>query len=185
MTKKILPTPEQLRELLTYDPETGKLFWKPRDVSYFERTSRPEANLKSWNKRFLGKEAFTYLSSDGYRISAIFGRYIRAHRAAWAIHHGEWPSGEIDHINGVRDDNRLINIRDCKHHENMRNGLIRSNNKSGFKGVSWDEEAGKWRAQICYAGKKKSLGRFCSENEAHDAYFAAAIKHHGEFARFG
>lgn len=183
MDKRILPTPEQLRELLRYDPDTGKLFWKPRSIAYFNDKHCPARQISTWNARFLGKEAFTSKNQCGYRSTVFLGYSMLAHRVAWAIVKGDWPVGEIDHINGIRDDNRLVNLRDCKHSENMMNGIIRSNNKSGFKGVSWDEESAKWKAQI-YAEKRKiNLGRFTCAKEAHEAYCIAAFKYHGEFAR--
>lgn len=184
MTKKILPTPKELRQLLRYEPETGKFFWKERPVEMFSGKSQPPERIHAnWSARFLGKEAFTSTNQDGYKESHVRGKCLRAHRVAWAIYYGEWPKGEIDHINGVRDDNRIANLRDSEHCENMRNGLLRADNKSGLKGVSWDSESNRWRAQIMANGKKKNLGRFDCPNAAHAAYCEAAKKYHGEFAR--
>lgn len=183
MGKQILPTPEQLRKLLRYEPETGKLFWRPRDVSYFNYTGSPSRQLAAWNTRFLNKEAFTCTNSAGYKASVVMGVGLLAHRVAWAIYYGAWPSNVIDHINGITSDNRISNLRDCEHYENSRNARIRLTNKSGLKGVSWDRESGKWRAQIFSDGKKKNLGRFDDPFDAHHAYCTAAKKHRGEFAR--
>lgn len=181
MTKKILPTPEQLRELLTYDPETGKLFWKVRSRDWFNS----ERYMNSWNARYAGREAFTASDDKGYRRTNFSGICITAHRAAWAIFHGEWPSEEIDHINNVRCDNRIENLRPASRTGNNRNRLISVLNTSGLKGASWNKQSRRWVAQIAVSGKKIFLGYHDTAEDAHNAYCAASIKYHGEFARHG
>lgn len=88
----------------------------------------------------------------------------------------------VDHINRDRSDNRRSNLRLCSLAENNRNGSIRSNNNSGFKGVSWDKARGKWQAGIGLNGTRKALGRFDSAEDAARAYDAAALANYGEFA---
>ncbi len=181
MTKKSLPTPEQLRELLTYDPETGKLFWKERGRGWFNS----DRYMNSWNARFAGAEAFTAKTEQGYHHTNFGGICIKAHRAAWAIHHGEWPADEIDHVNNVRHDNRIANLRHASRTDNTRNRLISVANTSGLKGASWNTESRKWVAQIAVSGKKIFLGYHETPEAAHAAYCAASIRYHGEFARHG
>ena len=95
------------------------------------------------------------------------------------------PDGqEVDHINVNPLDNRRENLRICSHHENSFNRTKYSNNKSGFKGVYFDKQKQKFRAYINIDGKRKYLGYFDDPEEAHQAYCKAAIKLHGEFARF-
>lgn len=102
---------------------------------------------------------------------------------AWAIHHGEWPDGEIDHINMKRDDNRIANLRLATSSDNRMNSGRQENNTSGMKGVYWKKARGKWMSQIQVASKQIFLGRYATKAEAHAAYCEAAKKYHGEFAR--
>lgn len=139
MSEKI--TPERLRELLDYNPETGELRWKPRPATMF----KAEHWQRTWNTRQAGRPAFT-VGDKGYRRGMIFRRMYLAHVVAWAISTGKWPDGQIDHINGVRDDNRLANLREVTRSENCRNGKRRSSNTSGVNGVA--RHGDRWRAYI-------------------------------------
>lgn len=94
-----------------------------------------------------------------------------------------YPSLEVDHINLDGLDNRLSNLRVASHAENNRNKPLRSDNKSGAKGVTWDKERGKWFAKISCAGRQIALGRFDYIEDAKAAYDRAAVKIHGDFAR--
>lgn len=104
------------------------------------------------------------------------------HRLAWFLHYGEWPTCQVDHINGDRHDNRISNLRLASSSENQRNRKRPKNNTSGYKGVSWIEHYQMWQATIKFDGKNKYLGRFDTPEEASDAYNKAALRHHGEFA---
>lgn len=178
MAARILPTPEQLRELLRYEPDTGKLFWLPRPREMF---TKDRLHL-SWNSRHAGKEAFT-ASNRGYKVGRVFDLIHQGHRIAWAVHFGEWPAGLIDHIDGNRSDNRICNLREATQSENgMNRGATRANS-SGLKGAAWSEKYGKWESRIKAAGKAKFLGYFDTAEEAHGAYVKAVSTHHGEFAR--
>lgn len=179
MAERIVPTPEQLRELLRYDPDTGKLFWKERPAVDFKNSRL----CNSWNARFAGKEAFTADNGKGYLCSFIFKMPMKAHRVAWAIHYGEWPPGHIDHINRIKSDNRISNLRIATIAENQWNTSTSLANTSGLKGVSWSASQKKWRARISVRGVMVWLGYFESKDEAHAAYCEAAKKYHGEFAR--
>jgi hypothetical protein len=96
---------------------------------------------------------------------------------------GAPPGQQVDHINGDTLDNRRVNLRLATHGQNQHNRGKYRNNKSGYKGVSWDKAAGKWRAQIKFNNKKYNLGRYHDPIEAALAYDAAAIRLHGAFAR--
>ena len=94
------------------------------------------------------------------------------------------PDGmETDHINGDSLDNRRENLRICTHAENLRNRKMNSGNKSGYKGVYWFSQRGKWRAAITLNGKNVHLGLFTDPADAAKAYDKAAQEHFGEFAR--
>lgn len=170
-------TPGFLSEILKYDPLTGKLFWKERPVSMFSNSRA----CRSWNSRYAGKEAFT-ADLNGYRQGMINYRTLYAHRVAWAIYYGEWPTDQIDHINCDRSDNRIANLRSADAFGNNRNQMLMKNNTSGFKGVS-RARSGRWVAKIMAGGKYKHLGTFDSAVEAAKVYARAAAGYHGEFAR--
>jgi hypothetical protein len=157
--------PHTLRGLLEYDPETGVLTWR----------HRPHGP-KNFNARYAGKEAGCLLPI-GYRQLSISKKGFYAHRVAWAIHHGSWPEYEIDHINGVTNDNRISNLRSVSHKENHRNQSVPKNNKSGVIGVHWNRKSRKWRAQIKIDGEQTYLGSFNCVTDAAAARAAAEIKY--------
>ena len=179
MAKKPLPTPDELRQLLRYEPETGKLFWRERRREWFKTKNA----FGTWNRKYPGQEAFTAFDSKGYLTGRINSRLYKAHRVIWAMCRNAWPLLEIDHINGVKVDNRLSNLRDISTSENARNRGANSNNTTGFKGVSFIRRHGKWRADIMLDRKPYYLGRFDTPEEAHGAYCEAANRLHGEYAR--
>jgi hypothetical protein len=111
----------------------------------------------------------------------VFNRKIKAARLAWLVTTGEWPKGEVDHINGDPSDNRRENLRICTHAENMMNRKMHKSNAIGIKGVY--QNRNKFRAQIRVNGKVYRLGSFCTPQDAGAAYLAAASKLHGEFVR--
>jgi hypothetical protein len=121
------------------------------------------------------------LKSNGYAYISVGGRSYRAHRLVWFYNFGEWPKSELDHINGIKNDNRLCNLREVTRSQNMQNCGKYLNNTSGFKGVSWNKQSNKWKAQICISGKHKHLGSFDTPEEASIAYQLAAKELHGEF----
>jgi hypothetical protein len=157
---------EQLKTLLRYDPETGKLFWLPRTPDIFLGKEQPAAHSCAiWNKRFAGKEALTAESGRGYRQGSLLGAKCFAHRAAWALASGQWPEGEVDHINGDRGDNRSENLRSTTRTENGRNQKLRKTNTSGVMGVS-KTRGNRWQAHAKVDGVSKYLGTFSSKEEA-------------------
>lgn len=166
MAMKPLPSPEVLRQLLRYEPETGKLFWKERDIKWFTGAGPERTRSWSrWNKQFSGKEALT-ADNCGYRAGRIFERKYQSHRVVWALVKGAWPSGLLDHIDGDRRNNRIENLREVSDIENCRNTARRSDNASGHVGVSWYERKKKWRAYVAVNGKQQHLGFFISLGDA-------------------
>jgi hypothetical protein len=121
--------------------------------------------------------------STGYIYVAVSGHSLQAHRVVWAREHGEWPALQIDHINGVRTDNRPQNLRLATGMQNMHNSGVTAKSKSGIKGVHWCKDKRKWGAWICVNKKRIGLGRFDRIEDAAAAYASAATKHFGEFAR--
>lgn len=172
MTDKNLPSIEYMHKRLRYEPETGKLFW--RDC---------EEMPKKWRTRYAGREAFTAVS-QGYRQGDIDGVKFWAHRVIWASHYGEWPSDQIDHINGVRDDNRISNLRVVTNQQNQRNASMQRNNTSGVCGVEWHKASGKWQASIRINGRRRHLGLFTALEDAAEAR-AEASRRYGFTDRHG
>lgn len=154
-----------LKKILDYNPETGIFTWliRPR-----RRACSPVAGTISL----------------GYRRICIKQHHYSAHQLAWLYVTGQWAGGEIDHINGVKDDNRWVNLRKADRQTNQANSKIRVSNKTGFKGAG-SPLAGrrKFPARITVNYKTLWLGSFDTAQEAHDAYLAAAREHFGEFAR--
>jgi hypothetical protein len=141
MKAEVAVDPEMLRSLLSYDPETGELRWKARPRELF----KAEHFQRTWNTRHAGKLAFT-VGCQGYRRGTIFRRMYLAHIVAWAMYYDRWPTKCIDHINGVRDDNRIANLREATRTENARNARMKRNNTSGATGVF--PHKNRWRAYI-------------------------------------
>lgn len=173
MAKNPLPTPEQLRQLLDYEPVTGVLTWRERPAEMFTSDRLPaSARQTTWNARFGGKVA-GFIRPDGYRNIQFGKRTVKAHRVAWALHFGEWPASEIDHINHVRSDNRIANLRVTPRSKNARNKSKRRDNSSGFAGVSWHRRDMVWRAYIQHGGRQICLGSFAKKEDAIAARKAA------------
>lgn len=184
MADKRIPTPDELRQLLRYDPDTGRLFWNERPVSMFREDPRNTADMRQrqWNTRYSGTEAGTP-DKHGYLSVSVFKRPLKAHRVIWAILHSEWPNGEIDHVDGNPRNNRLGNLRLANRATNTINTRSHSDAASKYKGVSWHAQSRKWRAQISIGGNYQSLGLHQTEEEAARAYNAAVLKHNPKFAR--
>lgn len=174
MAAKALPSPDELRKLLDYDPETGVLTWRARTAGMFSNSGNgSEANAAGWNARWAWKPALSAVNNHGYRHGKIFACDHLAHRVAWALHYGEWPAEQIDHINGDRSDNRIANLRQASRTDNARNQKLHSTSQTGFAGVRWNGKAGKWRAEIRASGMSKHLGFFTDFAAACDARKAA------------
>ena len=122
--------------------------------------------------------------SNGYRIGALKGKTYCEHRLVWLYHYGAWPKGHIDHINGVRDDNRIENLREATRQQNSFNRKS-FGKTSEYKGVSWDKPGKKWRSQYTLAGKVHYLGLYETEEEAAEVYCKATEHLHKEYANYG
>lgn len=120
----------------------------------------------SVRSRIVGQPAFITIGKNGYLSSRVGGKNIYAHQAAWVIIHSSWPSGDIDHINGDRADNCILNLRDVTRSENSKNAKKSSANTSGVTGVVWHKGASKWASQIMVSGKNIYLGLFDDIHEA-------------------
>ena len=121
--------------------------------------------------------------SDGYIQIQINKKLYKAHRLIWMFHNGDIETGlDVDHINRIKSDNRIENLRLATVSQNQSNVTKYKNNTSGYKGVSWDKRRKKWRAQINHNNKKIHIGYFDTPELAHAAYIAAAAKLQGEFA---
>ncbi len=141
-------------ETISYDSETGVFCWA---------VGRPGCS----------KGAIAgHINTEGYRVIKLGRNAFLAHRLAWFLVHGEWPSLPLDHINGVRDDNRLQNLRMADHSINMQNKrAAMSNNKScGLLGVTWNKQHGRWQSKIMVRGVRHHVGLFDSAEDAHRAY---------------
>ncbi len=169
MTKTLLPL-AGLENVLRYEPDTGDLYWIA-NVGYKAKT---------------GAKAGT-VSQNGYLRITYKGKHYNSHRVAWYLHTGEDPRNSIfvDHIDGNKLNNKFSNLRLATHAENRCNSKIRCTSKCGYKGVYWQHDRKKWRAQITKNRKVTNLGSFDDPYEAHLAYCAAAARLHGEFANFG
>ena len=156
---------EYLRSVLEYDADTGIFTWlvKPAQCVH------------------VGDIAGT-LDSRGYRQIRLNGKKELAHRIAWAMAYGEWPTHCIDHVNHDKADNRLSNLRAATASQNRYNMPKYKNNTSGIKGVSFNRKAGKWRAFISADGVKKYLGEYHTKEAAASARASAAQLLHGDYA---
>jgi len=123
------------------------------------------------------------LDPNGYIYIAIDKKDYAAHRIAWIYVHGEEPSGELDHINLVKSDNCIKNLRIATHAQNCANRKRRSDNTTGYKGVY--RERGKYRSYIVVQGRNHRIGTFHTPEEAARAYADAARKYAGEFWNSG
>jgi len=167
-----LPSQELLLEFLQYEPETGKLFWRRRARKHF--ATLRACNL--WNTRFADKEAFSTARGFGYRSAAIFTRTYLAHRVIWKMVYGEDPDS-IDHINGAKDDNRIVNLRSVTHTMNTRNACLSRRNKSGCPGVTWHSRDNKWNVNMRVDMVLHHIGMFLDLGEAIAARKAAEKEH--------
>lgn len=166
-------TQQRLRELFDYDEASGRLIWR----------ERPEMSILR-NVRFAGKAAGTHDSSGHIQISIDKKLYL-AHRLTWLYHHGLIPDlMQIDHINGVRDDNHIENLRLATPIGNARNQRKQAGRTSRYKGVSFHKRLKRWQASIGIGnGKRLYIGYFDCEEAAARAYDAAAQREFGEFAK--
>lgn len=160
-------TQERLKELLSYDAETGEFTWKTKRG----RTTN-------------GVSAGT-IHSSGYMIIQLDKTKYGAHRLAWLYCYGETPSNMVDHINRVKLDNRIANLRLASESENQMNSKLSRNNTSGYKGVSYNKKSKLWRVNIANKGRYIYIGQFKTPEEANIKAKQAREKLHGEFCSHG
>lgn len=164
-------TQELLHRLFRYDKDSGHLIWREP----LHSTSRPP----------LGERAGCVKKCCGYRDIKIDGKPYKAHRLVWMYHFGEWPRGELDHVNLVKDDNRIENLRLATRSQNCANkrGLV------GLKGVHLryvrSDGSRRWVGMIKVSGRQRFLGYFDCPAAAACAYQIAADEEFGPFARHG
>ena len=158
------PSHETVSSFFDYDQETGNLIWKIKR-----------------KKAFAGSRA-GHIDSYGYLVVGINGRIYKAHRLVWFLLKKEWPLAQIDHINRIKTDNRIENLRLATPRQNKQNCMISSNNTSGVKGVSWNSKLRKWKASIRVDGVRTHVGYFSTLHDAREELKAARALHHKEFA---
>lgn len=142
-------TIEFLREILSYDPDTGVFIWKK--------------TLSNRNK--VGNVAGT-INDRGYIVITIKRKRLMAHRLAWLYYFCSEPNGVIDHLDGVHANNKISNLRDVEQVLNTRNNRLSKNNTSGYSGVYLNKRNGKWAVQIWHGMKRKCLGSFENKDQA-------------------
>lgn len=157
-------TQELLRERFHYDPESGAF-----------------TRIKGFSHNAVIGAPLELMDKCGYLYLRLHKRRFTIHRLIWMYVHGTWPAN-IDHINGNRSDNRILNLRECTVAENACN-TSRPTGISGYRGVYLDKRTGKWGARISKNRRDVRLGFFDDPKSAHEAYCEAAKQLHGEFAK--
>lgn len=154
-------TADYVKTLLNYDPVTGVFFWTDK------------AYGKAKNKKAGYADAKKY-----FRVQ-INGKKYFLHRIAWLIIYGSWPVGEIDHIDGNKQNNKIKNLRDVSKNMNQHNRKkAASSNMIGILGVSKTKKGRPYRARIKICGIEKNIGKFDTAEDAHKAYLKAKRKFH-------
>lgn len=154
-------TKEQVLSVLSYDHSTGHLIWLTNAGGRLRKGTRA------------GRVAAT-----GYREVGLCGYLYLEHRLIWLIHNGSFPENQIDHINRIKTDNRIENLRCCNTSENHQNIAMVATNTSGIIGVCWSKQHLKWQAQIGLKKKNIFLGLFDTIDEAAKARNEAELKYH-------
>lgn len=160
----------------------------PRDVVLDGLSYNPETGVFIRNKTGGGVRKGSVAGRkkhNGYIEISINNKRYYAHRLAWLIYYGFWPECQIDHINGVRDDNRICNLRIATNMQNQYNAKKPKNNTSGVKGVYWQKQVKKWQAYCDVNGKRYHLGLFSDIERARLSVMKFREKMHKEFCNHG
>lgn len=158
-------TQNELKSLFYYEHETGNFICK-------KASGRLKVGDICGNK-----------NHDGYMRIRINYKHYASHRLIWLYVYGEFPKNEIDHINGIKHDNRLCNLREATRSQNSLNRAITKRNTSKFKGVTFNKKTNKWQSQASFNNKYYYLGSFEKKEDAYNKYCEFSKKHHGEFIR--
>lgn len=154
-------TQEELKQLLSYNPEDGQF-----------------TRLKTTASNAVKGSVAGHVDSRGYVKIRINGREHSAHRLAWLYVYGWFPAGQIDHVNRNKSDNRITNLREVTISENAQNIGLKRSNKSGYTGVRWNIKRAKWVAHIKVDGQFRHLGCFNTLDAAADARRSAELAYH-------
>lgn len=146
-------TLDYIREFLSYDPETGLITWKKRPANRIQKGQRAGG-----------------ISGGGYESIRIKGRKIKTHHIAWFLYKNEWPDKSIDHINRVKTDNKISNLRLVSHSQNLANRGLLKNSSTKLTGVGFHKPSGLYQSRIALNKKRIPLGYFNSAKEAAQAY---------------
>ena len=183
MSKKQYPSIDLVCQSLRYSK--GRLFWKKRPRDHFPS----ESEWKRWNARYAGKEAGSIAFGGGhgpkyYRV-IVYVNDISIPRSiiVWAIFNGRWPEFVIDHKDTNTLNDNIRNLREATNSQSGANKRIFKNNSTGFKGVTFNKQMGKFTARITFNYSRKFLGYFDTVEEAGEAYARASKRYFGRFAR--
>lgn len=164
-------TQSLIRQLMDYDPLTGICVWKTRTPDI-----QPDERLRnSWNSQFAGKQVGFINKKTGYMQTAIRCKMYQLHRLIWVHVYGKEPDN-IDHINSVRHDNRLVNLRSVTREVNNRNAKRRHDNPSGVTGIKLNK-SGTWLVRIRINKKLIVAGCFADFDEAVKVRLALEVEH--------
>jgi hypothetical protein len=158
-------TGSRLEQLLKYDPDTGIFTWR------------------GGHKKVCAGMVAGTPDKDGYICIKIDQKLYKAHRLAWFWMTGTWPVDEVDHKDLDKSNNRFSNLREATKSQNMQNVGCRGDSTTGIKCVQFDARRGLYYANITTAGRKKWLGYHTTAEAAAEAYRAAAVEQHNDFAR--
>lgn len=170
-------TQEIIKELIDYNPETGRCFWKERSCKHFIDGEKHNSATKAkiWNCKYFGKEINGVNEGRYFRIR-LFRKDYKLHRVIWLYMTGEWPD-QVDHIDGDRSNNKWENLRNVNRSQNLRNQKVRSTNTSGVMGVHWYKNLCKWVATIYAENRNIHLGYFSCIAHAVRARKEAEVKY--------
>lgn len=163
MANKDYITHEELLERVNYNPDTGIFTWK----TCYTKTNKPGNQLGSYDKH-------------GYLTVRFYKKSYKLHRLAWLYVYGKFPDNDIDHINGIRDDNRICNLRDIPRKINLQNQkkAATHNKSTGLIGAYFCKRRNKYYAKIQLNGKGIHLGMYKTAIDAHLAYVKAKRELH-------